>query len=556
MNQRPVILIVEDEPKELAALLDALVRRFGGDYQVIPHMTAEGALTELTRLKEEDQEVALVIADQWMPGTTGLELLGEARKLHPKAQRAIMVSWGDQTAIPKILEGCAFRLIENYLYKPWAPAEVHLYPDVSEFLAAWTREHRPKMELVKVIGTQPSPQAQQLQLMLARNGVPYGFYNSESNEGKRLLEQAGLDDRKLPIVVLLDGSALIDPTYAELSDALGASTMDDTVADVTIIGSGPAGLGAAVYAASEGLKTIVIEREAIGGQAGTSALIRNYLGFPKGISGGELTQRSYEQAWLFGAKYRFAREAVCIKAEGRDRILELSDGVTIRSKAVIIATGANYRRLGIPNLEKLSGFGVEYVAISTSQLLAGKDVFVAGAGNSAGQAALNLAENVRKVTLLVRASNLERSMSEYLISDIKRTPNIEVLYNIEIVDGGGEVQLEWLELKDRVTGETRRVDAYLLFALIGAMPYTDWLDCSVARDAKGYILTGTHAEVEGWPLSRRPMPFETSMPGVFAVGDVRAGSVKRVASAAGEGSAAVSHIHQYLEELHRELVEA
>jgi thioredoxin reductase (NADPH) len=304
---RPIIMVVDDEPRDLTPMIDALARRYGGDYAVVSHLSAAAAVEDLRRLKDEAEQVALVIADQWMPEMNGIHLLDRAHEIHPGAQRALLVDWGDRTASSTILEGCAFGHLENYIYKPWSPPEIYLYPEVGEFLADWTRTHGPRMELIRVIGGDPAPRSHEVQELLERNGIPFGFYRADSEQGKALLEKARLDGSHLPVVILLDGHALVDPSNAEIMDALGATNLEDTSCDVAIVGGGPAGLAAAVYAASEGLRTIVIEREAVGGQAGTTSLIRNYLGFPKGISGGELARRAYEQAWLFGAKYVFAR---------------------------------------------------------------------------------------------------------------------------------------------------------------------------------------------------------------------------------------------------------
>ena len=551
MLTRPVILAVDDDPSALAALLDALARRFGGDYRVVSQLSPEAALAELQRLQDGGEAVALVIADQWMPGMTGLEFLARVKEIHPKAQKALMVSWGDREAGPKILTGCAFGMMDNYLYKPWSPAEIHLYPQISEFLAAWMREHGPKLELVRVVGEQPSPRAQEIQQILTRSGIPHGFYRADSDAGKDLLQKSNVDGSKLPVVITLDGHALVCPSNVELNDAVGAADLEDTTCDLAVVGAGPAGLATAVYAASEGLRTIVIEREAIGGQASTSSLIRNYLGFPRGISGGELAQKAYQQAWLFGAKYSLAREVKGLRAEGDDRILELSDGTNITARAVLIATGVSYRRLGLPKLERFIGMGLEYTALPTSQPLAGMEVHVAGAGNSAGQAAMHLAKFAKKVTMLVRGENLERGMSDYLVQEIRRTPNIEVRVNVQIVDGEGDTALRTIVLENQVTKQRETVPTTAVFALIGAEPHTKWMEGILALDAKKYILTGpTLASEPGvrWPLERLPLPFETNIPGVFAVGDVRAGSVKRLSAAVGEGGAAMRSIHQYLQQ--------
>jgi thioredoxin reductase (NADPH) len=549
MTQRPVILAVDDEPSELAALLDALARRYGSDYRVVSQLSGDAALRELARMREEGEPVALVIADQWMPEMNGIDLLARAHEIHPSAQRALLVHWGDQTAAPTILRGCAFGQIENYLHKPWSPAEIHLYPLVGEFLADWTRVHGPKMELVRVVGEDPSPRSHEIRSLLERSGIPHGFYVAESVEGRRILEQARVDGKTLPVVTLLDDRVLVDPTNEEISDSLGASNLKDRECDLAVVGGGPAGLAAAVYGASEGLRTIVIEREAVGGQAGTSALIRNYLGFPRGISGAELAQRAYQQAWLFGARFVFARDVTKLEARGNRRILVLSNGVEISARSVIIATGARYRRIGVPSVERFVGAGVFYVVpISDIRVLSGTRVVVAGGGNAAGQAVLHAAKAAKTVTLVVRGPSLEAGMSDYLVRQIRQTPNVEVRLRTEIVDGDGDRVLERIVLSDLETGARETLELDALFVLIGAQPHTDWLAGVVERDDRGFVRTGADLNVRRASRgSLVPSRLETSMAGVFAVGDVRAGSVKRVASAVGEGSIAVQYVHEYLD---------
>jgi len=549
MPERPVIAIVEDDPAILGALLDALNRRFSADYLVVPFLSARGALEELARRKAAGEELALVIADQWMPEMTGSELLGRAHELDRATKRALLVGWGDWKASSAILEGCAFGQLDNYILKPWSPAEVHLYPQVSEFLSEWTQAFRPEMEIVRIVGEERSARSHDLQDMLHRNGVPHRFYDSASAEGQRLLRDVGLVGSRLPVVLLLDGRTLVDPGNAELADKISGLDPGSSVraCDVAIVGGGPAGLSAAVYAASEGLRTCIVEREAVGGQAGMSALIRNYVGFPRGISGAALAQRAYEQAWLFGAKYVLAREVTAVEARGTERDVVLSDGRTIAARAVIVATGATYRRLGVPSLDRLVGMGLYYTMPYNARLVHGRDVFVAGAGNSAGQAVLHLAQHARKATLLVRGGELEKGMSDYLIQQLRRTPNLEISLHTEIVGGGGERFLERLTLRDLARGRDEEVEATLLFVLIGALPRTDWLGDAVHRE-HGYVVTGTDLDLDAvrWPLRRAPLRYETSMPGVFAAGDVRWGSVKRVASAVGEGAVTVQMVHDYL----------
>jgi thioredoxin reductase (NADPH) len=527
--------------------LDALARRFGGDYQVVSHLSATAALKALDRNKAEGGQVALVIADLRMLEMAGIEFLKLAREIHPSAQRALLVEWADRTASPTILQGCAFGQIDNYLHMPWSPPEIYLYPMVNQFLADWTRAHGPRMELVRVVGEHPSPRAHEIRDLLDRTGVPHGFYVAESGPGQELLQRAGLDGSRLPAIILFDGHALVDPSNAEIFDALGADSAQERTCDVAIVGAGPAGLAVAVYTSSEGLSTLVVEREAVGGQAGTSSLIRNYLGFAAGISGAELAQRAYQQAWLFGTKYVFVREVFGLRARGTDRLLTLSDGTEITARVVVVASGASYRRLGSPGLERFVGAGVYYTTTGGyTEWLSNKEAFVAGGGNSAGQAVVHLSKNASRVTLLVRGGSLE-GMSDYLVQEIRRRPNVEVRLWTEVIDGEGEGALERIVLVDHALGKNETVPAEVLFVLIGAQPHTEWLAGTVLRDQQGFIITGRLARKgAAWRIGREPTRFETSMPGVFAVGDVRSGSVKRLASAVGEGAAAVPEIHEYL----------
>jgi thioredoxin reductase (NADPH) len=509
------------------------------------------AITDLERMQEKGEQVALVIADQWMPEMTGIELLDRAHALHPHAQRALLVEWGDRTATHTIIEGCAFQHIENYLQKPWSPPEVHLYPQIGEFLADWTRVHGPRMELVRIVGRDPLPRAHDLREVLSRNGIPHGYYLADSQEGRDLLTKAQLDDSKLPVVTLLDGRALVDPSNSELLDTLGATNLEDLACDVVIVGGGPSGLAAAVNTASEGLRTVVIEREAIGGQAGTSSLIRNYLGFPRGISGAELAQRAYDQAWLFDTRFVFARKAKQLRIDGQERIVRLSDGTEIRARAVIIATGARYRRVGIESLDRFSGAGFFYTVPADALFMKGRDAIVVGGGNSAGQAVTHLAKYARKVLLLVRGQSLAVTMSEYLHALIEHLPNVEIRFQTELVSGDGDGKLKEVTFRNRKTGATETVTDHMVFALIGAQPHTRWLADTVACDPHGFILTGSAAEAASALPTNGPRHgrFETSVPGVFAIGDVRHGSVKRVASAAGEGSMVVQSVHDYFGQL-------
>lgn len=482
-----------------------------------------------------------------MPEITGRDFLGRARSIVPTAKRALLVGWGDRDASPTILQACAMGELDNYLYKPWAPAEIHLYPLISEFLAEWTRIHRPGMELIRIVGDELSTRSNEIRELLNRNGIPYGFHETGSQPANRLIEERGAEVTALPAVFLHDGSVLVDPTDAQIMDTVGESP-HELSCEVAVVGAGPAGLTAAVYSGSEGLRTLVIERHVIGGQAGASSLIRNYLGFPRGISGAELTQRAYQQAWLFGSKFVFAREVTGLRSRQGKKLLALSDGREIVATAVIIATGAKYRRLEIPCLDRFVGRSIFYTTFGESKLVRDLDVAVAGGGNSAGQAALHLAAFARQVTLVVRAQSLEMGMSDYLIQQIRHTANIEVKLDSEIVGGDGSELLEHLSIRQKTRNIIETIPVRLLFVLIGATPNTDWLAGVIQRDTKGFIVTGHNVDLSTWPLRRKPMSFETSVPGIFAVGDVRLGSMKRVASAVGEGAGAVQNVHQYLSE--------
>jgi thioredoxin reductase (NADPH) len=518
-------------------------------------LTAESgseALGLLRTLAEAGTPIALVMADQWMPGLTGIDLLTLARDIHPRARRILLIDYNDATCKQPILQAMALGHIEHFLPKDASFPEQWLYPAVSEFLSAWSKTSRGGFEAVRVVGDQWAPRSHDLREKLGRNGVPFGFYTADSEQGRRLLRRAGVDASRLPVVVLLDGRAMVDPTDVEVATACGAVTSperDDY--DLAIVGGGPAGLAAAVYAASEGLRTVVLEPYSIGGQASASALIRNYLGFPRGVSGGELTVRAYEQAWVFGVDFVFMREARGLGAEGDHYAVSLSEGQKLCGKAVLISTGVSYRRLEAPGLAALTGAGVFYgAAAGEARAMEGLTVYVAGAGNSAGQAALHLAKHARRVEMIVRGPSLTRTMSDYLIKEIQSAPNIMVRTNTVVVDGHGDQRLEGLTLLNTVSGEEKTVPTEALFVLIGAAPHTEWLSGVVQRDEHGFVLTGRDLRPDGvptWPLERPPLPRETSLPGVFAAGDVRHGSVKRMASAVGDGAQAVQQIHEYLD---------
>lgn len=543
----PVLVIVDDEKTSLEALTRELESRYGAHYRIVASASGDEALTRLEQLRAEGAVVPLILADQWMPGRTGIEFLARARDLHPTARRGLLISWGDQAASTSILEASSLGQMEFYLFKPaWAPDE-QFHRGITESLHEWWRQRGGWFEAVTVIGAYPSARVHEIRDLLTRNSIPFGFHRSDSDEGRAALQRLGVPQSAKPVVGLYNGVVLVDPTNADVAAALGLGVRPaQGTYDVVIVGAGPAGLAAAVYATSEGLSTTLLEREAFGGQAGTSSLIRNYLGFPHGVSGVELASRAYQQAWLFGTHFIYGNPATSLTGEGGLQVVGLEDGSEVRGRAVIIATGVSYRRLNVPELESLVGAGVFYGAPTVeAQAMSGKRVVVVGGGNSAGQAAFYLAKYAESVTILVRSGSLAASMSDYLIREIASAPNIAVRYGVEVIGGGGEGRMERLELRDGVSGEVESVPAAGLFVLIGAEPFTEWLPEAVGRDRWGFILTG-RAIGERGTSERAPFFLETSMPGVFAVGDVRHGSVKRVASAVGEGSIAIRLVHEYM----------
>ena len=550
----PVLLVIDDDPQDLAASERALRRRYGADYRVMAEHSPKAGLDLLERLAHRGDDVALVAADLRLPGMNGVEFLERARALHRGVVRALLVAMDEHhTRIPfseleTLQRATALGRIDFWVVKGWVTPEEWLYPQVQEALSAWTKANRPRHVVYRIVSEQWAPRSHTLRDMLTRNSVPFEFYPVDSEEGQRLLRDFSVDAERLPAVIRHDGSVLHDPTFAEVAGSHGIHTRPSTeVYDLAILGAGPAGLAAAVYGASEGLSTLVMEPLAIGGQAGTSSMIRNYLGFPRGIGGGELAHRAWEQAVLFGAQFVFTQPATGLATRGRYHIIALSDRSEVTARAVIIAAGVAYRRIGVPSLERLVGAGVFYGAAGVeASAMTGEEVYVVGGANSAGQAALHLAKFAARVTLLVRGGSLAAGMSDYLIRQIEATPNIEVRLRTRVVDGRGEVRLEALTLEDVRTGRREDVVAAAVFVLIGAEPRTEWLRGVIRRDDHGFILTGRDVPQEGWPLTRPPLPFETSIPGVFAAGDVRYGSVKRVAGAVGEGSVTVGSVHRYL----------
>ena len=545
----PIVLVVTEREPVLAALVGDLRRRFGADYRVVGVGGGEAALAAVADALGRSEELALLIVDQSMAGMPAIETLARSHEFAPTAKRILLIDRGDWSSANPVVSAMALGQVDYHLYNPWRPLERILYPAVSDFLSAWDKSQDAPVVPVRIVGEEASVRGHELRDMLTRVSVPYWYYYRGSDAGAQLLADVGADSSRLPVVVFYDGTVLVDPAPAEVWQLLGVNThIDLQSCDLVVVGGGPAGLAAAVYAASEGLETLLLEPAVPGGQAGTSSLIRNYLGFHRGISGDELATRAVEQAWLFGTRFVLSQAATGLDTRGPLRVVTTSDGSQVAARAVVLATGVSWRRLGVPALEALIGAGVFYGAAGAeARAVQGRDVFVVGAGNSAGQAAMHLSRYAATVTMLVRGSALRATMSEYLVSEIEQAANIRVRIHTEVIDGGGPGRLETLTLRDRDTAATEIVPAFAVFLLIGAEPRTEWLNRSVARDDRGYLLTGADVLTgSGWPLRRPPAFLETSLPGVFAAGDVRHRSTKRVAAAAGEGSTAVQLIHNYL----------
>lgn len=543
MAGKPVILAVDDDPLALDRVVDELERRYARDYDVVCETSAEAALGKLASLAADGRSVAIVLADQWLrePHVTGESVLGRTRDLHPGAKRALLVdwgAWGDDPTEEAILRAMATGLIDYYVVKPWRSPDESFHRQITDFLQEWMSGVGPQE--IAVVGEPWAPRSHEIRRLLERNGLAHVFHAVDSEQGKLLIAECGVDEACLPIVQMLDGRVLVDPSPAELARACGIDTSisDGAEFDVVVVGAGPGGLAAAVYATSEGLSTLVIERESVGGQAGSSSLIRNYLGFARGISGWDLANRAHQQAWAFGARFLRMREAVALTpCDVTSHKLTISDGTEVCARAVVLATGVTYRTLDVPELERLTGAGVFYGASRwEAAALGGEDVYIVGAGNSAGQAAIHLAKHARQVVMLCRGRDLAATMSSYLRDQIRDTPNIEVRLRHQVVGGAGAARLEELAIADNERGEVAVVPAAALFVLAGAEPRTRWLPAAIERDEAGYVVTGRAGA----------RSLETSVPGVFAVGDVRSGAPKRVAAAVGEGSVVVSQVHDYL----------
>jgi thioredoxin reductase (NADPH) len=547
------ILTVDDDPGVSRAVARDLRQRYGGQYRIVRAESGAAALDALKELRLRGDEVAILLADYRMPQMNGVEFLEEAMRFYPAARRVLLTAYADTNAA---IEAINVVDLDYYLLKPWDPPEEKLYPVIDEQLDAWRASNHQAVHVTKMVGHRWSARCSEVREFLARNEVAYRWFNSDEPDGERLLAAAGADGRTLPLIITPDGETMLAPSDTDLASKVGLSTTPaEDFYDLVVIGGGPAGLGAAVYGASEGLKTVLVERTATGGQAGQSSRIENYLGFPDGVSGAQLTLRARMQAQKFGAELLTTREVIGLDVKGSARGIRFADGGTLGAHSIILATGVTYRQLSAPGLEELTGRGVYYgSALTEASACIDQDVYIVGGANSAGQAAVYLSKHAKSVTLLVRGPSLERSMSYYLIQQIEGIDNITVHTCTEVIGADGDGHLEQLTLRNTANGSTETVDAGLLFVFIGAAPLTDWLDGVVVRDDHGFVVAGPDLSVEGqnppgWQLDRAPYHLETSVPGVFVAGDARAESAKRVASAVGEGAMAVMLVHRYLEKL-------
>jgi thioredoxin reductase (NADPH) len=554
---KPAVLTIDDDPDVLRAVERDLRRRYSERYRVLAADSASAGLDLVRRLQQRNEPAALLLVDYRMPQTNGLEFFIEALKIVPNAKRVLLTAYADTDAAIRAINDIK---LNHYLLKPWDPPEQNLYPVLDDLLEEWQSNFRPPFEGIRLLGTRWSPRSYDLREFLARNHVPYRWMDAEASdrdpEVRRLLASLSPEEFQLPLVLFADGQHLSEPTTTQIADRVGLRRKAETnFFDLAIVGGGPAGLAAGVYGASEGLRTVIVEREAPGGQAGLSARIENYLGFPSGLSGSDLAYRAVAQARRFGVEILAPQEAAAVAIENTSRTLKLSDNSELSFRALVLSMGVQWRKLDVPGMGRLQGAGVYYGAGSTeASSCFGEDVYIVGGANSAGQAAMNFSKYVRRVIMLVRGNSLSASMSKYLIDEIAQTPNIQVEYGMRIVSVDGNDHLETISLECATTNAIETVPATSLFIFIGAEPRTDWLNGVVERDTRGFVLTGPDLlkdgkRPRGWPLDRDPGLLETSVPGVFAVGDVRHGSVKRVASGVGEGSIAVQFVHQYLNEV-------
>jgi thioredoxin reductase (NADPH) len=555
MTGKPVLLTVDDDAAVSQALTRDLRRQYAQRFRVVRADSGRRALDLLRELRLAEEEAVLLLADHRMPGMTGVEFLERSLELYPIAKRVLLTAYADIDAAIRAINTVG---LDYYLLKPWSPPEEKLYPVLNELIEDWLADYKPPFEGVRLIGHRWSARSYEIKDLLARNHVPFQWLDVETSEDARELLAASritpTPDR-LPIVVTMAGTVLERPDNAGLAVHIGLQTRAELpFYDLIVVGGGPAGLAAAVYGASEGLRTVLIEREAPGGQAGQSSRIENYLGFPAGVSGSELARRATTQARRFGAEIITVQDACSLEARGAARVVRLAGGGDVSAHTVLIATGVAYRRLDVPGLDELTGRGVHYgAALADAQNVSGQDVYIVGGANSAGQAAVYLARFARQVTLVVRADRLEKSMSRYLIDQVQAIPNIRVQLNSELVAVSGEERLEAITTANRAANSKKQLTADFLFVFIGAHPHTDWVGEAIARDDRGFIVSGPELRRDGisprWALEREPLPLETSLPGVFVAGDVRRSSMKRVASAVGEGAMAVYLVHQYLETL-------
>jgi thioredoxin reductase (NADPH) len=552
--QRPLLLAVDDDPGMLDRIERELRKRYGIDYEVVCAGSATAAQEALARCQNSGADIAVVLVDLGL-WQTGPDLLAAARTADPGVRRVLMMDWGTPGGLRVLQQAAADGRTDDWIAKPWTDGDEHFHQGVSIFLYDWARQHRPVFASVRVVGERWSHRSHHIRDLLSRNSVYFAFHDGQSAEGRALVRQAAARRATLPLVVTVDGHMLSDPSDGEVMEALGLQIRPRlTHYDLAVIGAGPAGLAAAVSGASEGLRTVVLEQEALGGQAGSSSMIRNYLGFPRGVSGTELALRAYQQAGIFGAELVFTT-AAGLRVEHQRSVVTLGDGSEISSRGVILATGVSYRRLSAPSLERLIGSGVFYgAAASEAPAMSGRRVVVVGGANSAGQAAVHLARYAADVTVVVRGSTLAQTMSDYLIREIDAAANITVRYRTEVVDAIGDRELTGIVVRSSISRDLETVPAAALFVLIGAEPKTSWLPADILRDRWGFILTGTDlvrddAPPLTWTQGRPPLPFESSAPGVFAVGDVRHGSTKRVAAAVGEGSVAIRMVHEYLRQV-------